>query len=89
MENHPVTVADDHDVCEHTGYCRRCGIHDEFAAYHGYLCASADNVIAISHLRALRIRIEALAKKRTHLQIVQGHIDKLRSKFSDKVKAPE
>lgn len=54
-EEHEVIVLERHDVCGLTHYCKRCGLPASIWALEPILCAASDNLIAISHIRALRI----------------------------------
>lgn len=54
-EEHEVIVLERHDVCCLTHFCKRCGLPAVAWAIEPILCAASDNLIAISHIRALRI----------------------------------
>jgi hypothetical protein len=45
-------VYEEHSYDPKTGYCMRCGTHQEYAEYYLQLCVSNEDVVAISHIRA-------------------------------------
>lgn len=48
-------TSEDHDYCEHTGFCKRCGSHREYVTYEKLHCIWASNSTAISHTRSMQI----------------------------------
>ena len=67
MEHDLVFVVDDHELCEETGYCKRCGLHVMHAEEMNWACQFATNTFAISHIRRAEINDEKMrsATKRT------------------------
>lgn len=55
-------VREKHDYDRPTGFCRRCGLHREMVDADDLLCVGAENVVAISHLRAQQIREVEIAR---------------------------
>ena len=54
-ERYPVTIGPEHVYCKITGFCIKCGSHEEMVRYSNMLCVYADNVIPISHIRNMAI----------------------------------
>lgn len=58
MEHDVVISVNEHDYCEETGYCKRCGLHGSMIADKFYECRFATNSVSLSHLRAAIIADE-------------------------------
>lgn len=66
MPSSDVIVLSTHKICPRTGFCERCGNHEEYIDFYRVLCAASENTVAISHLRHM-----AVAQAKTD-KIVQG-----------------
>jgi len=44
-----------HNFCEKSGFCKRCGAHQEYVKFENLLCVWAENTTAITHIRAAQI----------------------------------
>jgi uncharacterized protein (UPF0335 family) len=50
-------------------------MHKDYASHHVYDCASAGNVVAMSHLRATQIKIERLRETEAQLQKAADYLN--------------
>lgn len=46
---------DKHQISPITGYCERCGAHQDEISIEHYLCLWGENVLALSHRRRMQI----------------------------------
>jgi len=60
-------------------------MHSEYAKHNGYACASADNVRAVSHLRAMRVKIDRMKEREGYLDEVASYLEN----FGKSIKKPE
>jgi hypothetical protein len=66
----PTTTTEEHEYCKQTGFCVRCGSHEEYNRFNDMLCVFSDNTFAISHVRAKQIMDEKI--RRISNAIVEG-----------------
>lgn len=79
MQHDIVFIVDEHEPCEETGYCKRCGIHIGQCEEMGWACRFATNTIAVTHIRAAQINDE---RHRDAMQRTMEYVEKVRAKLS-------
>ena len=87
MELDLVFNVDVHEVCQETGFCKRCGVHIAMAEEMNYACSFSTNSTAISHLRAIAIADEKMreANRKTleYIEKVRSRLDSREQEFID------
>ena len=81
MEHDIAFTVDHHEVCDETGYCKRCGIHITHATEMNYMCTFATNTVAITHIRATTIADEKL--KAAHKKTME-YVEKVRQQLDER-----
>ena len=64
MQHHDVYHVDEHDYCETTQYCKRCGLSEFMIKEQMLKCRFSLNLVCISHLRREQIIAEEAAARK-------------------------